>query len=426
MSASQSPLTAVIVGAGNRGYQYACHSLDHPDDLKIVGVVEPDDFRRERARRTFDLPEDRCFRRFDELMAQPKMADAIINGTMDRDHVATSVPALEAGYDMLLEKPICGTRAELCRLIEVVRRTQRRVLICHVLRYAPFYAEIRRRVADGAVGDILTIHTAEYVSYHHMSAAFVRGRWRRRDTASPILLAKCCHDLDIICWMKSGVAPRRVSSFGSRTFYIESNAPEGAGTRCVDCAIEPECSFSARKHYLEQGLWGFYAWEPIQHIEHPTEEDKIASLKGDNPWGKCVFRSDNDVVDHQSVVTEFADGAISTHGLVGTASSGRRVIHIVGTRGEIEGVMEHGKFVVRTIAPKAGQEYVEETVDVSLAGSGHGGGDSLLVEDFVRVLRGQPASLSTTELMDSVNSHLMAYAADEAMREGRVVPIEPV
>lgn len=419
-----SPVTAVIVGAGHRGVGYARLSLSKPELLKIVGVADPDPVRRRRAAAMFDIPTQFQFETAQQMAEVPRFADAVINGTMDRDHVPTTLPLLEAGYHVLLEKPICPTREELLELLATVRRTNRILNIGHVLRYAPFYATIKQRVMAGDIGEIYAIHTCEAVSYHHMAAAFVRGKWRLRST-NPMLLAKCCHDLDLIAWFKSGVAPTTVASMGARTVFREENAPEGAGTRClVDCTIEDRCPYSARKNYLEQKLWGTYVWESIEHLEDPTDEDREHSLREDNPYGRCVYRTDGDVVDHQSVLIQFEDGTTATHDMVtGTPRPGRS-IHLWGTEGEIEGFMEDGSFVVRHADARAGHEYSEEAVDVNVSMDMHGGGDMRLVEDFVRVVRGEQPSISSTNILDSIYGHLIAFAADDAMMQGRVVEIE--
>jgi predicted dehydrogenase len=423
---SKTPLTAVIIGAGHRSVGYARYSKTHPDELRIVGVAEPDEGRRSRAASAFGVPAERCFHTAEELAEQPVFADAAINGTMDRQHVPTTLPLLEAGYEVLLEKPICPTREELLSLLAAVRRTGRKLMIGHVLRYAPFYVAIRQKVAAGEIGEIIAIHTSERVSYHHMGCAFVRGKWNRRDTANPMLLAKCCHDLDLACWMKSGIAPVRVASFGSRVYFREEKAPPGSGTRClVDCEIEETCPYSARINYLEQGLWRFYAWEPLEGIPEPTLDQKLESLRTDNPYGRCVWRCDNDVVDHQSVITEFADGCVASHDMVCGTARPCRTMHLAGTEGEIEGIMEEGAFVVRHPDARKGHEYSETTTDLSVSRDMHGGGDMRLVGDFVRVCRGEEPSISTTQVMDSVYGHLVAFAADDAMLEGRVVAIEP-
>ncbi|MEN6303643.1 MAG: Gfo/Idh/MocA family oxidoreductase [Armatimonadia bacterium] len=420
-----APITTIIVGAGHRGVGYGSYSISHPDELKVVGVADPDPVRRKAAMDKFGFGEDMCFETAEQLAERGQLADTVINGTMDADHVPTSLPLLEAGYHILLEKPICPTKSELLALLETARRTDRRVLVGHVLRHAPFYAEVRRRVAGGEIGDIITINTTERVSYHHMAVVFVRGKWNQKATSNPMLMSKCCHDLDLITWMKTGIKPRLVASLGGRMHFREEYAPKGSGTRClVDCPIERECDYSARKHYLEQNLWGPYTWHCLEYLGTPTEEDKIRSLSTDNPHGRCVWKCENDVVDHQSVIIQFADGCVGNHTLTTGTAKPCRTIHLVGTKGEIEGSVEDGAFVTRFPDARAGCEYTETPVDLNVSMDMHGGGDMRLVEDFVRVVRGEQPSLSTTQLEDSIYGHLIGFAADVAMEEKRVVEIE--
>ena len=427
------PLNAVIVGAGHRALTYASYAETHPEHLRIVGVADPNPLRRRQTAARFGLAEDQCFEGAEALAAAPRRADFAINGTMDRQHVPTSLPLVEAGYHLLLEKPFAVDTDEMWRLIEAGRRHQRQIAICHVLRYAPFYAAIRQRVEAGAIGEIVNIQAVEHVSYHHMAVGFVRGKWNREDTGgSTMLMAKSCHDLDLIAWMKSGVAAKRVSSAGSNFYFRPEKAPEGAGTRClVDCPVEAECLYSARKHYIDHpDRWSFYVWDSLEHLEKPTLEDKAASLKGDNPYGRCVWKCDNDVVDHQSVAIEFADGATATLNMIGGTARPTRSLHLVGTHGEIQGVFEDSRFTVRHIDPRPGKEYSEEEVDLNQLGDtsgafgGHGGGDMRLVADFVRLVRGEEPSLSTTSIEDSVTGHLLGFCADAARREGRTVEVE--
>lgn len=436
-------LTAVIIGAGHRALTYASYAQHHPDELQIVGVADPIAERRQLVADLYDLAPDRCFASSEELAAQPKLADFVINGTMDHQHVATSLPLLAAGYDLLLEKPFATNEDELWALVEAAQRHQRKVAICHVLRFAPFYRAIRQKVLDGVIGDLLNVQAVEHVSYHHMAVGFVRGKWNsKRKCFSPMLMAKCCHDLDLIAWMKSGVAPVRVASFGSNYQFRPERAPADAGTRClVDCPIEADCLYSARKHYLDHpNRWAFYVWDALQqevkpanlpqkHYTELTLEEKTAWLAADNPYGRCVWKCDNDVVDHQSVAIEFADGTTATLNMVGGAAKPSRSLHLIGTTGEIQGNLEDSRFVIRHIDPRPGHEYAEEVIDLSLGGDmtgafgGHGGGDLRLMADFVQLVRGEQPSISTTTLADSVNGHLIGFRADLAMEEGRVVTI---
>ena len=423
-------ITAIIVGAGHRSMLYSSYALDHPDDFEIVGVADPDPLRRSKAASVFGIPADRCFESAEDLAKQPKLADAVINGTMDNQHVATAIPLLRRGYDMLLEKPFAINEAEMWELSRVVKETGRTVMICHVLRYAPFYAAIKNELLSGKIGDIINIQATEHVSYHHLSASYVRGKWNNEEKCgASMLLAKCCHDIDLIMWMKSGVSPRHVASFGSDFQFAPEKAPEGAGTRCmVDCPIEPQCDYSAKKLYIDHpDRWGFYVWDYIAHIENPTIEDKIQSLKTDNPHGLCAWKCGHTVVDHQSVLLDFADGATATLNMIGGASKAERNIHIIGTKGEIKGIFDDSIYTIRKIDHASADGWSEQRIDLKIQGdkSGmlgtHGGGDPRLVEDFVHVLQGEKPSISYTGIDDSINGHLAVFLADRARKEFRVM-----
>lgn len=433
--ADTQPLKAVIVGAGHRALAYASYAEKHPDEMQIVAVADPRDLRRRQTAARFGLSDARQFHSAEALASVPRFADFAINGTMDHQHVATSVPLLEAGYDLLLEKPFATSDDELWTLVTAARKHGRKVSICHVLRYAPFYALIRTRLQEGVIGEVINLQTIEHVSYHHMAVGYVRGKWNKRSAChSSMLMAKCCHDLDLIAWMLSGIAPVSVASFGDNFQFRPEKAPPQAGTRClVDCPIEAECLYSARKHYIDHPhRWSFYVWESLEHVREPTLEDKIQSLKTDNPFGRCVWKCDNDVADHQSVAIRFENGATATHNMVGGTSRPSRAIHLIGTRGEIQGCLEESKFVIRHIDPRPRHEYSEELIDLNVHGDmhgafgGHAGGDMRLVSDFLHVLRGEPASISTTHIEDSVNGHLIGFAADRAMEGHQVVDLPAV
>lgn len=426
-------ITAIIVGAGHRALLYSSYALQHPEELKIVGVADPDPIRRGKAAQMHGFGEDMCFESAEALAARPKLADAIINGTMDTQHIPTSIPLLRRGYDMLLEKPFAVNESEIWQLQEVARQTGRKVMICHVLRYAPFYAAIKERLLSGQIGDIINIQCTEHVSYHHLAVSFVRGKWGNEEKCgAPMLLAKCCHDLDLIMWLMSGIAPKRVCSFGSDFQFDPAKKPEGAGKRCmVDCKIEADCPYSAKKHYIDHpDRWGFYVWDCLEHLENPTIEDKIQSLKTDNIHGRCMWDCEHTVVDHQSVLIDFADGATATLNMIGGASKPERNIHILGTRGEIKGVFDDSVFVVRKLDNASELGWTEETVDLKIGGDksgmsgSHGGGDLRLVEDFVRVLQGQTPSISCTSINDSINGHLAVFRAERSRKTGKVVSME--
>lgn len=426
-------ITAIIVGAGHRALLYSLYALQHPEELKIVGVADPDPIRRRKTAEMHNFGEEMCFASAEDLASRPKLSDAVINGTMDTQHIPTSLPLLRRGYDMLLEKPFAVNETEMWQLQKVAQETGRKVMICHVLRYAPFYAAIKERLLSGEIGDVINIQCTEHVSYHHLAVSFVRGKWGNEEKCgAPMLLAKCCHDMDLIMWLMSGIAPRRVCSFGSDFQFDPAKKPEGAGKRCLaDCKIEADCPYSARKHYIDHpDRWAFYVWDCLEHLASPTIEDKVRSLKTDNIHGRCMWDCEHTVVDHQSVLIDFTNGATATLNMIGGASKPERNIHIIGTRGEIKGVFDDSVFVVRKLDNASEQGWTEETVDLKIGGDksgmtgSHGGGDLRLVEDFVRVLQGQAPSISCTTINDSINGHLAVFRAERSRKTGQVVSME--
>ena len=418
---ANSPVTAIIVGAGHRAMAYAEYSLSHPEELKIVGVAELDEYRRSSVKELFNIPDEHCFESADALAAVPKFADAVINGTMDEMHVSTSLPLLKAGYDMLLEKPFAVNDDELTELTETVEKYGNKVMICHVLRYNPVYSTIKKSILSGEIGDIINIQTVENVSYHHLSTSFVRGKWgNSKKCHTSMLLAKCCHDLDLMTWLMGDDKPVSVSSTGSRFQFREENAPENAGERClVDCPHKDTCLFSAKRLYLDHpNNWEVYIWRDIEHIKNPTYEDYKKSLM-ESPYGRCIYKCDNDVVDHQSVLINFESGATGTHNLTGGSAESLRTIRVIGTRGEIYGELENKFVKIKVINPTPTTYFDERVVDLSdTPDEGHGGADVLLTTDFVKFIKGEKTSPSCTDIRNSVPGHKVIFLADKSMEQG--------
>ncbi len=436
-------IKVVLVGAGDRGNVYAEYSLKCPDKMQVVGIVDPDKIRNDIIRERYNVPEENCFASVDEFIKRDKFADAVINGTLDHLHVQTSIPILRKGYDMLLEKPFAVNEREMQELLDTVNETGRRVYICHVLRYTPFYSAIKKHLLNGDIGEIISIQQDEHVSYHHMAASYVRGKWRSEKVCfAPMLLAKCCHDVDLMMWMLEDTEPVAVSSFGSDFQFLPHNKPENAGTRCtLDCPLIESCSFSAKYNYVDPQGWAQYVFQPLEargykwELYAPyTEEQKqilTESLSTYNDYGKCVWDFERDGnVDHQSVIVNFRNGATGIFNMVGGAARAERNIHIIGTKGEIKGEFDTKKYVLRTINPKVESGYDEQEFDVEMTGGssgefgGHGGGDLRLIADFCNVLEGGEKSLSCTDIMDSTKSHVVVYKAEESRKTGKIVKLD--
>lgn len=414
----------IVVGFGNRGTAYTKYALDNPDRLKVIAVVDPNPFRRELAKEKFALEEDMLFSCVEDCVRRGKFADAVINTTMDELHIKTALPFLNLGYDMLLEKPITNNKKELALLKKAADEKNCRLMICHVLRYTPFYLRIKELLLSGEIGELVAMETNEMVGVAHASASYIRGKWNNREKCgSSMLLAKCCHDMDLLCWFNSGAAPLKATSYGGRHYFIPANAPEGAGTRCLaDCKAEKECPYSCKKLLLDNEYFNEYAFTCLnKKYEEITYEEKEHSLKTDNPQGRCIFKTDADLVDRQAVIVEFENGVVATHSMISGVARPGRNIHVVGTKGELQGFLEDNKFVVRLYNPAncLYTERVEEITNVT-AGDGHSGGDSRIVNDFVNMELGLPRSVSSTVIEDSINGHLIVYAADESLDNGGV------
>ncbi len=408
----------VIVGCGDRGMIYGRETLSRKGRFEIVGIAEPDTARRAAAAEAFGLPPERCMACAADVAREPKFADAVFNCTMDALHVETSLPLLRRGYDMLLEKPIAPTREGAASLLACAEETGRTVMVCHVLRYAPFYAEIKRRVLRGDIGRVVTVQMAEQVSYFHSSVAYVRGKYADPEICgSGLLLSKCSHDLDLMAWLLEGNLPSAVYSAGSVLPFRPENAPAGSTERCLpDCPHVATCPYSAPRLYIDHPQrWARRVWNDCG-LADAGAAAKLASLRDpSNPYGRCVYRVGLGIVDHQSVLVSFSDGATGTFTVTGGAAAPGRAIRLVGTKGEIEGRMEDQSFKVSLIDPAAPGGCTMETVDVSAIqkGDAHGGGDARILDDFHALLTGRPPSICCTSLASSLVGHDIVYSAEE-------------
>ena len=418
----EAPITAVIIGGGHRSVIYADYSLSHPEALKIVGVADPNPERREMCRERYGIPAENCFATAQDLAAKGRFADVAINGTMDHQHYETSVPLLEAGYDMLLEKPFAVSKEEMDALLAVIRTQNSRVMVCHVLRYAPFYLSVKEQLLSGKLGDIINIQMAEHVSYHHLSTSYVRGKWANSDKCkTSMLLAKSCHDIDLMMWLMQPTLPTAVSSVGGIFQFKPENAPENAGTRCtIDCPLVDSCRYSSKNLYLAHPTrWECYAWADLEHKKDQTEADRLESFRNGNPYNRCIYKCDNNVVDHQSVLINFDSGATGTFNMIGGTAKSMRKIHVIGTLGELYGCLDDDKYTVSYIRALAETGFEDEIVDLSHCNTeGHGGGDEALIADFVEYIRTGKQSVSCTAIENSVAGHLTVFLADKSREEG--------
>ncbi len=409
-------VTVALVGAGLRGVNYLESAKQYPDEMQIVAVAEPNRERRAHCQARHGLPDDKCFSHWDELFAQPKMADAVFICTQDQQHFEPTMKALDAGYHVLLEKPMSPDAKECVAMGARAAQLDRVFSICHVLRFTNFFATIKELLEGGAIGQLMSITHNENVGYWHQAHSFVRGNWRRKDESSPMILAKSCHDLDILLWL-AGSDCVSISSFGSLSHFTSAQAPEGAPLRCLDgCPVAEECLYYAPKQYLTENT----DWPTSAISDDWSYEGRIKALQ-EGPYGRCVYHCDNDVVDHQVVNMAFANGVIAAFHMSAFTKEISRTIKLMGTTGEIRGAMEKNEIeILRFGSDKA------ERIDLADAGGhiGHGGGDYGLVRDFLRLLREGGGSKGLTSAHRSVQSHMMAFAAEQARVEQSVVRMQ--
>ncbi len=406
-----------VCGFGIRGEEaYACYQLLRPEEMEVVAVADPRPSRRELAVKKYGVKPELCFESGEELLKQEKLADVLVIATQDADHIKFALPALEKGYHLLLEKPISPKLEECVALREKAHACGRMVIVCHVLRYTQFYQKIHDLLREGVIGDIQSLVATENVAYWHFAHSYVRGNWRRTDESSPVILAKSCHDMDIIRWLV-GKPCERVSSFGRLSWFKEENAPAGSGSRCLDCAAKAECPYDAEKIYLDNHKSGYRTgcrqW-PLTVLTDDVSEDGLYTALKNGPYGRCVYRCDNDVADHQVVNMEFQGGITATFNLSAFTQDCYRTIRVMGAMGEIEGNLDENVVWVRPFG-KAPQRIELDPISDEFAG--HGGGDSRMMEQLCRLIReGDENALTSVDA--SVESHIMALAAEESRVSG--------
>ncbi len=410
-------LTIAIAGCGSRGQDtYAACQERFPDRMRIVAAadVRPEKLRQMQER--FGLTDDQCYDSAESMLKAGRLADIMVIATPDRCHYRQAMDALKLDYHLLLEKPIAPT-AEECRDIErLALERDRQVVVCHVLRYTAFYQKLKQLIDDGTVGEVMSIQAIERVAYWHQAHSFVRGNWRNAELSTPMILQKCCHDMDVLLWL-SGRHCRKVSSFGRLTHFTPEHAPKGAAKRCVDCTVAG-CPYNAVEFYLNRD---FSSW-PVNVLTADRTEPGVMQALRDGPYGRCVYACDNDVVDHQVVNLDLEGGATVSFTMCAFTKKCARHMRIMGTMGEIVADMETNTIDVR---PYLGED---EHIDVRTLTddfSGHGGGDARMVDDLLRLVSGEDTGKAPlTGISRSVESHLVALAAEDSrLNDGRVTEI---
>ena len=411
------PVTVLVIGAGSRGRTYARYASKFPKSMKVVGVADLNPNRREAMAKAHNIPAENMYGDFHDALAREKFADAVVIATPDNLHYEPCMKALELGYDVLLEKPVAPTEKECRAILKQAHKYNRIVAVCHVLRYAPYFVAMKQVIDSGALGDLVSIQHMEPIQYAHMAHSYVRGNWPLAEKTTPIILAKSCHDLDILRWM-IGKPCETIAAEGSLHLFKAENAPKGAPERCTDgCPHESECPYSAidiyerRKRHL--GVFDLPNRNDVALIRE--------KLKTTN-YGRCVFRCNNDQCDHYVAIMRFQDGITASFTMDAFTPWGGRRTRVMGTKGFIEG---NGKvfnfYDFRSGHKSTWNQKVSEIPEYR--DSGHGGGDHMIVRDFLRAVSAQDESILSSTIDVSIESHVMGFMAEKSRKSMKKVKI---
>lgn len=411
----------VLIGAGGRGVAYSENIKLRSDKFQLVGVADPIKERREDIKKKFNLADEACYDSWEEMLSQPKIADIAIIATQDNCHYKPAMKAIELGYHLLLEKPVAPTAKECIDIANAAKEKGVQVLVCHVLRYTPFFKAVKKIVMDGTIGEIQSVIQVEAVGNVHQSHSYVRGDWGREDESTPMLLAKSCHDMDMIQWLIDKPCTK-VSSFGRLSYFKPENAPAGAPKRCIDggCPIENRCPYHYKKVYLSERSNKFFRYAVARGYSQEfivTDEEVLEGLKNTN-FGACVYHAGNDVVDHQVVNLEFEGGATASF-TMNAFNRGGRYIRIFGTKGELYANVSDTAITVFLFENR---EYIKvevEKTEESIVG-GHGGGDAGIIEEMYDYMSGSYTGYCAADIDTSVKNHLIGFAAEKARHNDTV------
>ncbi len=412
------PVTVAIIGAGNRGSVYASYAERFPDCMKVVGVADINKHRQQLMAKAHNVPAEHVFNDWSEAFKVPKFADVIVVSLPDNLHYEPAMKAIEMGYHLLLEKPIAPTEKECAAIRDLAMKKGTIVGVCHVLRYAPYFVALKQVLDSGRIGKIMSIQHLEPIKYAHMAHSYVRGNWHRSDETTPIVLAKSCHDLDIIRWLANSPC-KSIAAYGDLSFFTHENRPEGAPARCTDgCPHEATCPYSAIDIYMRKGEYT-YVFDNLPPKKDPARKDEIRKRLEITNYGRCVFDMDNDQCDHYVASMEFENGITAAFSMEAFLTKGGRYTRIMGTTGDIVGDMK--TFTLTDFRTR--KKYIwdpKEIEEVEMyKGSGHGGGDLALVRDFVTAVAKNDPSYLSSQVDVSVESHIMGFRAEQSRKSNK-------
>lgn len=405
-------LTLAVCGCGSRSRTYTKIAMSLDGQYAITAGADPIESRVNAIRETSNNPDFQAFKSAEELLQQPQLADVMIIGTQDSYHFEPAKKALELGYHLLLEKPAAQSIDQIKELAQIAKKKNRKIVLCFVLRYTDFYSKVKQTVESGKLGDIVSIRAHEGVEPFHQAHSYVRGHWAKSAESTPMIIAKCSHDTDIISWLV-GSPCTSVSSIGNIAHFSEKNIPEGATERCTDgCPVAETCTYSALRYTTDRENWLRMIY-PDPTKEKQTQE--IIDWLKVSPWGRCVYKCDNDVVDHQQVLMEFANGVSATLSM--TAFDSGRSLEIYGTKASLRGgdaikQQFETDIIIRHHHDGELEKITLETPDENEY-AGHGGGDYGLIKALKNIIQG--SSDSDASLIEaSIEGHIIGFSAEES------------
>ena len=407
-------ITTILIGAGQRGRIYSDFAMRNPQKLKVVGVAEPSDVLRNEATRKHSIQPENCLKSWEDVFTRKKFADTVMICTQDKLHFEPAMAAIAQGYHILLEKPISPSPRECLDLAEAAEKKGVKVMVCHVLRYTEFFSELKRIIDNGEIGEVVSVVHNENVGNLHHAHSFVRGNWSNSAKSAPMILAKSCHDTDILQWL-IGKKCLRLSSFGSLKYFNGQNCPPKAPQRCTDgCIHSKNCCYDAVKLYVKSTNEWFRS--TAAGCANPTDA-QVERAVASGPYGRCVFRCDNDVVDHQTVNMEFTDGVTAVFTMCSFTPEISRTIKIMGTKGQIKGHAEKNSITVTDFLTQR-ERHIATTPSIS----GHGGGDEGIMNAFCGYMSGKIKGRDVPEIGVSAQNHLISFAAEHSrLNDGIVV-----
>ncbi|HBT63377.1 MAG TPA: oxidoreductase [Ruminococcaceae bacterium] len=408
MRKNDGAITFSVIGLGGRGSVYLnALEEDFKGSYALAAIAEPDKLKQAWAKERFGLSEDLIFDTDKEFLARERLSDVAIVSTQDKLHKDEVIKLLDKGYDIILEKPISTRLDEVMEIYGYARQYPHQVVVvCHVLRYTPFFNTIKRIIDSKELGNVVTIAHNENIGYYHFAHSYVRGPWNNALTSAPLAVTKSCHDFDILLYILGDKRANRIASFGGLSYFCKKNFDEGKmADYCMDCSIEQSCAYSALK---------IYSGKKIKSVVFDLSSvDKVRENLGSSRYGRCVFNCDNNVVDHQSTIIEFDDGITATFSLSAFTSKVNRTLKITCERGEIRAAEK--PYVVEVSNFLTGET---RALDLNIPGGGHGGGDKGFIMEFMRAYQKGEEPVST--LPQSIESHVMAFLAEKSRNAGGI------